>query len=172
MWIICWQLRPRTKRHASGAGFRLHSWQRNMRTATPSTTRIDDRARLLSSDVLLAFLVFSGGQGSKRRPVLVVHDFGDADLLVMPITSHPARLATDLILSDWRSAGLKLPSAIRAEKMATIEKTCVARKLGTLLPADLEKFKQILRTAWRGNQHFSRADAFTPSSSANSGACA
>jgi hypothetical protein len=30
--------------------------------------------------VLLAWLVFSGGQGAKRRPVLVVRDFGGAVL--------------------------------------------------------------------------------------------
>ena len=40
-------------------------------------------------DLLLALLIFSDGQGSKKRPVLVVYDFGDADLLVVPVTSHP-----------------------------------------------------------------------------------
>jgi hypothetical protein len=43
----------------------------------------------------LAWLVFSDGQGSKRRPVLVLHDFGDDDLLVAPVTSQRARIATD-----------------------------------------------------------------------------
>ena len=44
-------------------------------------------------EVLLAWLVFSDGQGTKRRPVLLVRDFGDADLLIVPITSQlsPAR---------------------------------------------------------------------------------
>ena len=51
-------------------------------------------------DVLLAFLVFSDGQGSKRRPVLVVHDFGDADLLVVPVTSHSARVPSDVLLAE------------------------------------------------------------------------
>jgi hypothetical protein len=44
---------------------------------------------------------------------------------------------------------LKLPSTIRAEKLATIGKTCVARKLGTLLPPDLAKFKQTLAAVFR-----------------------
>jgi hypothetical protein len=39
-------------------------------------------------DLLLALLIFSDGRGSKKRPVLVVYDFGDADLLVVPVTSH------------------------------------------------------------------------------------
>ena len=43
----------------------------------------------IQGEVLLAWLVFSDGQGGKRRPVLVVHDFGDDDLLVVPITARP-----------------------------------------------------------------------------------
>lgn len=95
-------------------------------------------------EVLLAWLVFSDGQGAKRRPVLVVRDFGDDDLLVVPVTSHTARVTTDVVLSEWRIAGLKLPSTVRVEKLATIEKTCVARKLGTLLPGDLVRVRETL----------------------------
>ena len=42
----------------------------------------------VQGDVLLAWLVFSDGQGTKRRPVLVVQDFGDDDLLVALITTE------------------------------------------------------------------------------------
>lgn len=97
-------------------------------------------------EVLLAWLVFSDGQGSKRRPVLVVHDFGDDDLLVAPVTSHPARTITDAVVSGWKEAGLKLPSTTRVEKLATIEKSCVERKLGRLLPPDFTTFKEVLAT--------------------------
>lgn len=97
-------------------------------------------------EVLLAWLVFSDGQGSKRRPVLVIRDFGDNDLLVVPVTSHPARSQTDVVLTDWKSAGLKLPSTVRVEKLATIEKSCIERKLGALLPADLARSRKVLET--------------------------
>ena len=100
-------------------------------------------------EVLLALLVFSDGQGSKRRPVLVVRDFGDDDLLVVPVTSHPARVPADLVLSDWKSAGLKLPSTVRAEKLATIGKSCVAKKLGILQPADLAKVRETLAAVFK-----------------------
>ena len=100
-------------------------------------------------DVLLAWLMFSGGQGTKRRPVLVVHDFGDDDLLVTPVTSHPARVGTDVILADWAGAGLKLPSTARAEKLATIEKSCVVRKLGALSPADLVSCRKALAVVFQ-----------------------
>ncbi len=102
-----------------------------------------------SGEVLLAFMVFSDGQGTKRRPVLVVHDFGDADLLVVPVTTHPARVATDVVLSDWRATGLKRPSTVRIEKLATIAKIAVARKLGVLQPADRAKVKQTLAAVFR-----------------------
>ena len=99
--------------------------------------------------MLLAWLVFSDGQGVKRRPVLVVHDFGDDDLLVVPITSQRVRTAADLVLSDWQSAGLKLPSVVRIEKLATIEKSCVARKLGALPPAELVRVKDTLAAVFK-----------------------
>ena len=95
-------------------------------------------------EVLLAHLVFSSGQGEKRRPVLVVQDFGDADLLVVPVTGHPARGATDVALAQWKEAGLKLSSTVRVEKLATIEKTCVIRKLGALTPAELITVREVL----------------------------
>lgn len=100
-------------------------------------------------EVLLAWLVFSDGQGTKRRPVFVVHDFGDDDLLVVPITSQQARVPTDLTLDDWKSAGLKLPSTVRVEKLATISKSCVARKLGALPPAEFLRVKETLSIVFK-----------------------
>ncbi len=100
-------------------------------------------------EVLLAWLVFSDGQGAKRRPVLVVHDFGDDDLLVVPITSQAARGSADVILSNWQGAGLKLPSVVRVEKLATISKSCVARKLGQLPANELVRVKETLAAVFK-----------------------
>jgi len=106
-------------------------------------------ASFRQGDVLLAFLVFSDGQGAKRRPVLVVHDFGDADLLVAPITSHPVRSESDVMLVQWEEAGLKLPSTVRLEKFSTIAKSCIARSLGALRPADAERVRQTLESVFQ-----------------------
>lgn len=92
-------------------------------------------------DVLLAFLTFTDGQGMKRRPVLVVYDFSDADLLVLPITSHPARKDSDILVAEWQAAGLRLPSIVRAAKFATVAKSSVDRKLGRLSSADHARVK-------------------------------
>ena len=94
--------------------------------------------------MLLAGLVFSDGQGAKRRPVLVLHDFGDDDLLVVPVTSQHARVQTDLILPNWKNAGLKLPSIVRVEKLATIAKSSVVRKLGAISPPESDRVKETL----------------------------
>jgi mRNA interferase MazF len=96
-------------------------------------------------EVLLAWLIFSDRRESKRRPVLVVCDFGDDDLLVLPITSHPVRVRTDVVVLEWKAAGLRLPSTIRAEKLATIAKSCVAQKLGRLDSGDHLKLNSILK---------------------------
>lgn len=103
-------------------------------------------------DLLLATLVFSNQTGAKRRPVLVLHDYGDNDLLVIPITSQGARSDYDVPLSDWRGAGLRLPSVARTNKPATLEKGVVDQHLGritdfdwTAVEATLQKvFKEIV----------------------------
>lgn len=87
-------------------------------------------------DVLLVTLGYSSQTGIKRRPVIVLRDVGDADLLVAPVTSQAVRVAYDVPLSDWQQEGLKLPSVVRTEKLATIEKTTIIRELGKLSVQD------------------------------------
>jgi mRNA interferase MazF len=100
-------------------------------------------------EVLLAWLVFSDGQGAKRRPVLVVQDFGDDDLLVVPVTSQAARSSADVVVANWQGAGLRLPSVVRVEKLATIAKSCVARKLGQLPASELIRVKETLAAVFK-----------------------
>jgi hypothetical protein len=50
----------------------------------------------------------------------------------------------DVVLSGWQGAGLKLPSTVRLEKLATIEKSCVVRKLGALASNELVKVRKVL----------------------------
>lgn len=97
----------------------------------------------------MAWLVFSDRRGAKRRPVLVIHDFGDDDLLVAPVTSQAARIAADVAVSDWQGARLKLPSVVRVEKLATVAKSCVARKLGALPTGDLARVGETLTTVFK-----------------------
>jgi len=67
---------------------------------------------------------------------MIVYDGGDDDLLVAPITSHAGRTRYDIPVAEWQQAGLRLASIVRTEKLATIAKTTVIRKLGRLSAKD------------------------------------
>ena len=90
-------------------------------------------------------VVFSDSGGHKKRPVIVVCDYGDADLLVAPVTSQAVRSPRDVLVVNWQRAGLRLPSIVRIEKLATVEKTTVVRKMGRLTPDDWEKGRWVLQ---------------------------
>jgi mRNA interferase MazF len=96
-------------------------------------------------DVLLVPVVFTDGSGHKKRPVVIVYDSGDADLLVAPVTSQAARSGRDVPVDNWQRAGLRLPSIVRIEKLATVEKSTVVRKMGHFAPDDWEKMKMVLK---------------------------
>ena len=59
-------------------------------------------------DVLLARLPFPDGGGFKLRPVLVIHEHGDGDLLVVPVTTHDPRGVGDTPIALWQEAGLRV----------------------------------------------------------------
>ena len=95
-------------------------------------------------EILLASLVFTSQARAKKRPVMVIRDAGDDDLLVVPVSGQAVRIAYDVVLNDWQGAGLRLPSIVRVEKLATIEKGTVLRNLGRASAADWALVKQTL----------------------------
>ena len=96
-------------------------------------------------DVLLVPGVFSDGSGHKKRPVVIIYDSGDADLLIAPVTSQAARSPHDVPVVNWQRAGLRLPSIVRLEKLATVEKSTAVKKMGRLAPDDWDKVKAVLK---------------------------
>jgi mRNA interferase MazF len=98
-----------------------------------------------SGEILLVPVAFSDGRGSKKRPVVVIFDSGDADLLVAPVTSQMSRSARDVQVNNWERAGLRLPSIVRLEKSATVEKSTVVRRMGKLGTEEWDKLKAVLR---------------------------
>ncbi len=101
-------------------------------------------ARHSPGELLLAALALTSQAGVKKRPVMVIRDAGDDDLLVAPVSGQPVRVAYDVGLNDWQRAGLRLPSIVRAEKLATIEKATVVRSLGKTSAADWARVKESL----------------------------
>ena len=107
-------------------------------------------ASFVFGDVLLLAFPFTGGAGYKRRPALVVHDSGDDDVLVARVTGRAADGAFDVTIKEWRDAGLVMPSVVRADKLATLEKKLVERRLGRLADIDAEPVKHALRSLLSG----------------------
>ena len=95
-------------------------------------------------EILLVTMLFTDGRAAKKRPVMVVFDGGDDDLLVAPVTSRSPRSLRDVALAQWQKAGLRLASIVRLEKLATVEKSTVIRRLGRIEPGDWASVKLVL----------------------------
>ena len=85
-----------------------------------------------TGEIVLLRFPFTDGEGSKKRPALVLLDNLDGDVLLARITSKLYSTPFDLAISNWKSVGLLLPSCIRLHKMATLELTLIERSLGEL----------------------------------------
>jgi mRNA interferase MazF len=82
--------------------------------------------------IVLTRFPFTDLSGDKRRPALVVSRDNDrrADLVVCFITSVP-RSGPDIARLDaLAGTGLKVPSAVRFDKLATLDRSVIAGKLG------------------------------------------
>ena len=101
-----------------------------------------------TGEVVLMLFPFSGLSGARRRPALVLIDTGDEDIVVARITSQTVRDTFDVELMEWREAGLLLPSVVRLHKLATLEKSLVERRLGSLMPGDWAMVSESLRKMW------------------------
>jgi mRNA interferase MazF len=88
-------------------------------------------------EVVLVEVHFHQMKGSKIRPATVVLDSGDEDFVAAPITSRPSVAGFDLMLLDWQSAGLNVPSTVRLHKIAVLSKANIRRTVGRLVAADL-----------------------------------
>jgi mRNA interferase MazF len=104
-----------------------------------------------AGDVLLVDFPFvQGGQG-KMRPAVVVADTGDSDVILARVTTQNYHSSFDVQLTEWKSAGLLAPSVLRLHKLATINKSLIQRRLGSLADADRNHAEAALKelvAAW------------------------
>jgi len=99
-------------------------------------------------DLWLANIPFTNGSGSKKRPVLVL--WLDAqDLVVAAITSASPRSSTDVLLTDWQSSGLRVPSTVRLSRLDCLEQSLLIIKLGHLSSGDAQRIQQTWATEIR-----------------------
>lgn len=94
---------------------------------------------------------FTDLSGQKLRPALIVgYSTGD-DLIVAFITSQAAASATPAehplgaADTEFRSTGLKAPSVLRLNKLATLHRKLVERRIGQIGPRTESAVGQCLR---------------------------
>ena len=95
-------------------------------------------------DILILNFPFAEGIGSKRRPVLVILDTDDRDLLVCKITSKSYSSLFDYSVNDWQTANLLSPSIIRIHKIQTISSSLILGRIGSLQPYDRKAIRHKL----------------------------
>lgn len=87
----------------------------------------------------------SGGyQGGE----IVLLSFPFADATGARVTSQPLRDSFDVEIMDWGQAGLLLPSIVRLDKVATLEKRLVERRLGRLATNDWTQARAVVQRLW------------------------
>jgi mRNA interferase MazF len=88
--------------------------------------------KLIFGDIVILKFPYTDGITFKRRPALVISDIQDGDIIVCRITSKIYLTTFDIDVLDWAESGLKLPSVVRVHKIATLEKSLVELKLGSV----------------------------------------
>jgi mRNA interferase MazF len=83
-------------------------------------------------DLVLIPFPFTDLSGNKLRPAVILADYGQ-DVVVAFITSQTHKKdKMDMLLEPSIQNGLKKTSIIKVGKIATLEKTLLVGKLGTL----------------------------------------
>jgi mRNA interferase MazF len=88
--------------------------------------------KLVFGDILLLKFPYTDGYSFKKRPVLLINDLEDGDIIVCRITSKIYHSKYDIVIENWVNSGLKLASIIRVHKLATLEKDMVVSVMGKI----------------------------------------
>ena len=97
-------------------------------------------------EIYLCRFPFTDSSGSKIRPVIVLFDLGK-DAVICRVTGRLRTGRMDVMINEWKTAGLLKPSVAMLDRIITAEKSLFISKLGNLAPSDLDA----VRVGW--NQH-------------------
>lgn len=99
--------------------------------------------RCSRNDVVLLPIPFTDLSSSKVRPAIVVgYGSWPGDLFVVPVTSRLSN--ADVVLNDWQSAGLNVPSGIKGQ-ICTVEDGLVRKVVGSISEPDRKSLDGQLR---------------------------
>ena len=104
-------------------------------------------------DIFVVDIPFTDGTGSKRRPSLIVsapvYHRSRQQVIVFPFTGNTRRLhAGAYLVSDWRSAGFKRPSATMGI-LVTVNRSRLERKVGSVTGIDMEAIEALIKRILR-----------------------
>ncbi|WP_319422975.1 type II toxin-antitoxin system PemK/MazF family toxin [Pleurocapsa sp. FMAR1] len=100
-------------------------------------------------DILLVPFPFTDQTLVKKRPTVIIssdkYNIQKPDLIIMAITSqfNTSINFGEMIIADWKSAGLLKPSVIKPV-ITTTEKSLIIRKLGKLKKSDRNKLEELM----------------------------
>lgn len=101
--------------------------------------------KLSVGDVLLARFPYTDLSDDKRRPVVVLSVENDnEDVIVCAVTSKVYNGAYDIAAPDSPETGLKVPSTVQFDKIATLAKTVISGRIGAMPPAFMAAHKPLL----------------------------
>ena len=100
-------------------------------------------------DVVVVPFPFSNEPGTKRRPALVLSDrsfnIRGHTVLAMVTTSSHRSWPGDVVLSDYKAAGLRMRCIARL-KLFTLDNRLVVKRIGSLPANDQKKISSQLKT--------------------------
>ena len=99
--------------------------------------------RFVRGDIVVIEFPYSHLKEAKRRPVLILKVPKGEDIIVSQITSSSYEKSVEILIKkeDFRQGSLKRESNVRIDKIASIEKSLIKYKIGSLKQ---EKIKEIL----------------------------
>ena len=102
------------------------------------------------NEVILVRYPFSDLSGSKVRPAAVVNaPHTSQDVIIVPLTSKVSPLlAGEFVLTNWKAAGLNVPSAAK-RGLYTVHQNLIIKSIGGLSGADTGSLENSLRD-WLG----------------------
>lgn len=98
------------------------------------------------NEIILVHYPFSDLSSTKVRPAIIINARHlSQDLFIVPLTSKISKLLSgEFLLSDWKSAGLNVPTAVK-RGLYTVHAKLVIKTLGTLTDIDSNQLEKSLR---------------------------
>ncbi|HRB19189.1 MAG TPA: type II toxin-antitoxin system PemK/MazF family toxin [Chitinophagales bacterium] len=99
--------------------------------------------KFMKREVVVIPFPFSNLKGVKKRPALVIADWGKEDIMLCQITSKAKHdgFEVELKSSDFENGGLPIDSHIRPNKIFTATKTDIIYTAGKINP---KKYQEVI----------------------------